>query len=213
MLHSFVLQFPFLECQEGGCRRIQQHLGHSSCITRHYISFLFCSLSVQCTFQCECSSCVPSMELSDAPLISFPFLFPRLSPLRLLSPQLEPSASLFVGPLLSQLVRRMPAQMAPILRPLVAAIVARMASKRMPSLSISLLLVFARLVRCCGVCMMVAMTHIAMMCYRAMMYSEMTYIAMTHPAACVIACESPELLSAVVRVRSATRCVHHHPIL
>ena len=74
-----------------------------------------------------------------------------LSRRRLLSPQLEPSASLFVGPLLSQLVRRMPAQMAPILRPLVAAIVARMAAKRMPSLSISLLLVIARLVRCCTV--------------------------------------------------------------
>ncbi|GJP46501.1 hypothetical protein CLOM_g5781 [Closterium sp. NIES-68] len=65
---------------------------------------------------------------------------------KLLSPQLEPSASLFVGPLLVQLIRRLPSRMAPHLQPLVAAIVHRMAAKRMPSLSVSLLLVFARLV-------------------------------------------------------------------
>ncbi|CAI6000661.1 unnamed protein product [Closterium sp. NIES-64] len=65
---------------------------------------------------------------------------------KLLSPQLEPSASLFVGPLLVQLIRRVPSRMAPHLQALVAAIVHRMAAKRMPSLSVSLLLVFARLV-------------------------------------------------------------------
>ncbi|GAQ87921.1 Putative importin 9 [Klebsormidium nitens] len=65
---------------------------------------------------------------------------------RLLDPHMDSSASLYVGNLITQLVRRLPGDMGPHSRPLLAALVARMQSSLMPALTISLLLVVARLV-------------------------------------------------------------------
>lgn len=66
---------------------------------------------------------------------------------RLLNPHIDSSASLYVGNLITQLVRRLPGEMGPHLHQLLAALVARMQSSLMPALTISLLLVVARLVR------------------------------------------------------------------
>lgn len=65
---------------------------------------------------------------------------------RLLHTDLDPSAALFVGPLLTNLLRQLPNQMAPHQQAIVKAVVDRMAAKCFPSLSVSLLLVLARVI-------------------------------------------------------------------
>ncbi|KAJ7556791.1 hypothetical protein O6H91_05G098700 [Diphasiastrum complanatum] len=65
---------------------------------------------------------------------------------RLLDPGIESSASLFVGNFITELVQQFSSHMAPFLRDLVMALVARMQTAQMPGLTMSIILVFARLV-------------------------------------------------------------------
>lgn len=65
---------------------------------------------------------------------------------RLLNPQLESSASHFVGTYILQLLLHLPSQMAPHIRDLVFGLVRRMQSCQVAVLRNSLLLIFARLV-------------------------------------------------------------------
>lgn len=65
---------------------------------------------------------------------------------RLLNPQLESSATLFVGTYILQLLLHLPSQMAPHIRDLVFGLVRRMQSCHAAGLKNSLLLIFARLV-------------------------------------------------------------------
>ncbi|KAL7132572.1 hypothetical protein ABFS83_12G083800 [Erythranthe nasuta] len=65
---------------------------------------------------------------------------------RLLDPDLESSASLFVGSYILQLILHLPSQMAQHIRDLVTALVRRMQSSQISGLKSSLLLIFARLV-------------------------------------------------------------------
>ncbi|GBG77457.1 hypothetical protein CBR_g23906 [Chara braunii] len=65
---------------------------------------------------------------------------------RLLTPDLDASAALYVGNLLVQLLRQLPGLMAPHLQNLVRALTIRMSSRSTPNLEAALILVFARLV-------------------------------------------------------------------
>ena len=64
---------------------------------------------------------------------------------KLLSPSLEDGAAVFAAPLLGQMLRRLPAQMAPLLPEVVSAVVNRVHSARQPNLIAALLSIFARL--------------------------------------------------------------------
>ena len=64
---------------------------------------------------------------------------------RLLSPSLEDGASAFAAPLLGQMLRRLPGEIAPILPEVVTAVVARVSSARQPNLIAALMSIFARL--------------------------------------------------------------------
>jgi hypothetical protein len=64
---------------------------------------------------------------------------------RLLSPALEDGGAVFAAPLLGQMLRRLPAQMAPLLPEVVSAVVVRVQSARQPNLIAALLSIFARL--------------------------------------------------------------------
>ena len=64
---------------------------------------------------------------------------------RLLSPSLEDGASAFAAPLLGQMLRRLPGEIAPILPEIVSAVVARVSRARQPNLIAALMSIFARL--------------------------------------------------------------------
>jgi hypothetical protein len=66
---------------------------------------------------------------------------------RLLNPDLDSSSSLFVERLITQLIQKYPAHMAPHIKDLVAALVRRMETSEIMGLKNSLILIFARLVR------------------------------------------------------------------
>jgi hypothetical protein len=63
----------------------------------------------------------------------------------LLSPDLEEGGAVFAAPLLGQMLRRLPAQMAPLLPEVVSAVVTRVGTARQPNLVAALLSIFARL--------------------------------------------------------------------
>lgn len=68
---------------------------------------------------------------------------------RLLNPDLDPSASVFVGPYLEQLLSKFPSYIGPQMQLFVRALITRISSKSLPSLTIAVILVFARLIHTC----------------------------------------------------------------
>lgn len=65
---------------------------------------------------------------------------------RLLNPEQDSSAALFVGNFVTQLIMQLSVRMAPHIRDLIGALVSRMQSTNMAVLKTTLLIVFARLV-------------------------------------------------------------------
>jgi hypothetical protein len=65
---------------------------------------------------------------------------------RLLSQEMEEATSVFAAPLLGQMLRRLPSQMAPVLSEVVAAVVRRCRGAKQPNLAAALVPILARLV-------------------------------------------------------------------